>query len=63
MPNNLKEIRTKAVLSKAVLPGKADVTVLTISRIECGRDCQRGTKWKIIQTLGLKFAEEGKVFQ
>ena len=32
--NNLKELRAKALLSKAELARKDDVSVLTISRIE-----------------------------
>lgn len=40
--NNLKKIRAKALLSKAELARKAGVSVLTISRIECGMDGGNG---------------------
>ncbi len=60
--NNLKQIRNKALLSKAELARKAGVSVLTISRIECGEDCRMDTKRKVIQALGMKITEKGKVF-
>ena len=60
--NNLKQIRNKALLSKAELARKAGISVLTISRIECGMDCRMETKRKVIQALGMKIADKGKVF-
>ena len=60
--NNLKQLRAKALLSKAELARKAGVSVLTISRIECGMDCRMDTMRKVIQALGLKITEKEKVF-
>lgn len=60
--NNVKKIRAKSLLSKAELARKAGVSVLTISRIECGMDCRMDTKRKVIQALGLKITERAKVF-
>lgn len=60
--NNLKQIRNKALLSKAELARKAGVSVLTITRIECGAECRMDTKRKVIQALGLNITDKGKVF-
>ena len=60
--NNLKQIRAKAMLSKAELARKAGLSVLTITRIEGGMDCRMDTKRKVIQALGLKITEKDKVF-
>ena len=60
--NNLEQIRVMSMLSKAELARKAGVSVLTISRIECGMECRMETKRKVIQALGLKITEKGKVF-
>ena len=60
--NNLKQIRNKALLSKAELARKAGISVLTISRIEDGMDCRLDTKRKVIQALGLKITEKERVF-
>ena len=45
--NNLKQLRAKAMLSKAELARKAGVSVLTITRIEQGMECRTGTKRRI----------------
>lgn len=58
--NNLKQVRSKVLMSKAELARKAGVSVPTISRIECGMDCRMDTKRKVIQALGLKIADKGK---
>ena len=60
--NNLKQIRAKALLSKAELARKAGVSVLTITRIEQGMECRMDTMRKVIQALGLKIEQKGKVF-
>ena len=44
--NNLKQLRARALLSKAELARKAGVSVLTIQRIEDGMDCRMDTKRK-----------------
>ena len=45
--NNLKQLRAKAMLSKAELARKAGVSVLSKSRIEHGMDCRTETKRRI----------------
>lgn len=60
--NNLKQMRAKAMLSKAELARKAGVSVLTITRIEKGEECRIDTKRRIIQALGYRIEEKGKVF-
>ena len=61
--NNLKKIREGMLLSKSELARKAGVSPLTIDRIEKGYTCRVDTKRKIIQALGLKLSEKGKVFE
>ncbi len=49
-------------MSKAELARKAGISVLTISRIECGKDCRMETKRKVIQALGFNISEKDKIF-
>lgn len=60
--NNLKKIRENMLLSKSELSRKAGISPLTIDRIERGYQCRMDTKRKIIQALGLKLSDKGKVF-
>lgn len=60
--NNLKKIRESMLLSKSELSRKAGISPLTIDRIERGYSCRMETKRKIIQALGLKLSDKGKVF-
>ncbi len=60
--NNLKQMRAKAMLSKAELARKAGISTLTITRIEQGMDCRMETKRRIILALGLKIFYKDKVF-
>lgn len=60
--NNLKDIREGMLLSKSELARKAGVSPLTIDRIEKGYSCRVDTKRKIIQALGLKLSDKGRVF-
>lgn len=55
---NLKQMRAKAMLSKAELARKARVSVLTITRIEQGEGCRMDTKKRIIQALGYKIKDK-----
>ena len=50
------------MLSKAELARKAEVSVLTISRIEQGMDCGMETKRRIIEALWYKITEKYKIF-
>ncbi len=60
--NNLKKVRENMLLSKSELARKAGISPLTIDRIEKGYTCRVDTKRKILQALGLRVTDKGKVF-
>jgi DNA-binding XRE family transcriptional regulator len=60
--NSLKEIRESLMMSKAELSRKADISPLTITRIENGMSCRIKTQRKILLALGLKVSDRDKVF-
>jgi len=60
--NSLKEIRESLMISKAELARKANVSSVTLSRIEQGKPCRIETKRKIILALGLKLKDKKKIF-
>ena len=60
--NSLKEIRESFMMSKAELAKKANLSPITISRIEEGKPCRMETKRKIILALGFKLADKNKIF-
>ena len=60
--NNLKKVRENMLLSKSELARKAGISPLTIDRIEKGHTCRVDTKRKILQALGLRVTDKGKVF-
>jgi DNA-binding XRE family transcriptional regulator len=60
--NHVREIRESLLMSKAELARKADVSPLTITRIERGYPCRMETMRKIILALGYKLPEKGKIF-
>ena len=60
--NNLKEIRESLMISKAELSRNANISPLTITRIEQGKPCRMETKRKIVLALGLKISDKDKVF-
>ena len=60
--NSLKEIRENLMISKAELAKIADISPLTITRIEQGKPCRMETKRKILLALGLKLSDRDKVF-
>jgi len=60
--NHVRDIRESLLMSKAELARKADVSPLTITRIERGYPCRMETMRKIILALGLKLTDKGKVF-
>jgi len=60
--NSLKKVRESFMISKAELARKANISALTISRIERGAPCRMKTKRKIILALGLKLSDKNKVF-
>lgn len=61
--NRLKKIRESILMSKAELARKANISPITISRIEKGMPCRMETKRKIILALGLDLSEKRKVFR
>jgi DNA-binding XRE family transcriptional regulator len=60
--NFVRKIREKLRLSKAELARKAEVSPLTIDRVERGMSCRIETKRKIILALGYKVTDKNKVF-
>jgi DNA-binding XRE family transcriptional regulator len=61
--NRLKKIRESVLLSKAELARKANISPLTISRIEKGLPCRLETQRKILIALGYKTSDKRKVFK
>jgi len=60
--NPLKQHRESLLMSKAELARKADVSPITISRIESGKPCRVETQRKILLALGLDLSERSKIF-
>ena len=60
--NSLKEIRESLMISKAELSRNANISALTITRIERGKPCRTETKRKIVLALGLELSDNDKVF-
>jgi len=60
--NTLKMIRESLLMSKAELARKAQVSPITIDRIEKGEACRLETKRKILLALGYKVSEKHKIF-
>jgi DNA-binding XRE family transcriptional regulator len=60
--NRVKQIRESLLMSKAELARKAEVSPLTITRIEQGCDCRVDTMRKIILALGFSLSEKAQVF-
>ena len=61
--NSLKEIRESMLISKAELARKANISPITITRIEKGMPCRLDTKRKVLLALGLKPADKHKIFK
>ncbi|MBW1835631.1 MAG: helix-turn-helix transcriptional regulator [Deltaproteobacteria bacterium] len=60
--NSLKKIRESLLMSKTELSRKANVSPVTIGRIENGMPCRMETKRKIILALGYSLADKNKIF-
>jgi DNA-binding XRE family transcriptional regulator len=60
--NALKEIRESLMVSKAELARKANISPVTIGRIENGKPCRLETQRKIVLALGYKISDKNKVF-
>lgn len=61
-PNNVRRIRIERMMSKAELARRANVSVLTIDRVEKGFGCRMDTKRKILEALGLSLVDRIRVF-
>ncbi|MDJ0912100.1 MAG: helix-turn-helix transcriptional regulator [Desulfobacterales bacterium] len=60
--NSLKRVRESLLMSKAELGRKANISPITITRIENGLPCRMETKRKILLALGYKISDHYKVF-
>jgi predicted transcriptional regulator len=60
--NNLRKIREKLLMSKAELARKAGLSLLTIDRVEQGKNCRMETKRKLLLALGYSLSDKGKIF-
>ena len=61
--NSVKKIRESLMMSKAELARKANVSPITLSRIEKGMSCRMETKRKILLALGYKLSDKNKIFK
>ena len=61
--NNLKTVREALLMSKTELAKQANISPITISRIEKGMPCRMETQRKILLGLGLKLQEKSKIFK
>lgn len=61
-PNNLRKLRIERMMSKAELARRANLSVLTIDRIEKGFGCRMDSKRKILEALDLSLADRVRVF-
>ncbi|HIJ57266.1 MAG TPA: helix-turn-helix transcriptional regulator [Deltaproteobacteria bacterium] len=61
--NSVREIREALMMSKAELSRKANVSPITLSRIESGMPCRMETKRKILLALGYKLSDKSKIFK
>ena len=61
-PNMVRRIRIERMMSKAELARSANLSVLTIDRVEKGFGCRVDTKRKILEALGLNPTDRVMVF-
>jgi len=60
--NTLKKIRESLLMSKSELAREANVSPITITRIEQGKPCRMETKRKILLALGYSLSDAKKIF-
>ena len=60
--NRLKQHREEKLISKTELARKAEITLVTLDRIEKGYACRMATKRKILEALGMDIAETDDIF-
>ena len=61
--NKLKAVRESLLMSKTELAKQADVSPITISRIEKGMPCRMETQRKLLLALGFKLSDKPKIFK
>lgn len=63
MPNNkLLEWRKRLLISRSELARKTGLSIVTIARIEKGKQCRLDTMKKILLGLGMDIKDKDKVF-
>jgi DNA-binding XRE family transcriptional regulator len=60
--NNVRKLRLERMMSKAELARRANLSVLTIDRVEKGFGCRMDSKRKILEALDLSLADRIRVF-
>jgi DNA-binding XRE family transcriptional regulator len=60
--NRLKKVRESLLMSKSELAREANVSPITITRIEEGKPCRMETKRKILLALGYSLSDAKKIF-
>lgn len=60
--NPLKATREALLMSKSELAREANVSPITITRIESGKPCRLETKRKILLALGYSLSDSKKIF-
>lgn len=60
--NKLKDYREERLISKTELARNAEISLVTLDRIEKGFDCRLSTKRKIIEALGLDLDNKDEIF-
>ena len=60
--NNVRKLRMERMMSKAELARRAEVSTLTVDRVERGMPCRMDTKRKILEALGLQPSAAKDVF-
>lgn len=60
--NKLKDYREQHLISKTELARDAEISLVTLDRIEKGFDCRLSTKRKIIEALGLDLDDKDEIF-
>ncbi len=61
--NSVKTVRESMLMSKTELARKANVSPITIARIEKGMPCRMETQRKILLALGFNLSDKNKVFR
>jgi DNA-binding XRE family transcriptional regulator len=61
--NNLKSVRESLLMSKTELAKQAELSPITISRIEKGMPCRMETQRKILLALGFGLSDKPKIFK